>query len=257
MSFTRKVRWALDHPQSALKGIAGRLWYPKYKSHVGPPEMYEILGRYQFELLLSWGLQPHHSLLDLGCGSLRAGRSFIQYLGPENYFGIEPSRKVLEDGIKHNLNRRVFEEKKPTFSNDGEFNLSVFNKRFDFILAHSILTHAAQHQIKKCFTEARKVMTATSVFFANYNKGETDYTGKKWVYPLEDCDEGFHGAVTYTFSRLCSLAREAGLDCAEIDVEHPTGSTWLLVGEPNHIMRLSGRVSPNRCSQPGFDLATR
>jgi len=58
-----------------------------YKKFVGSIEMYDSIGRSQFDLLLSLGLRPNHYLLDIGCGCLRGGRFYIPYLDPGHYFG--------------------------------------------------------------------------------------------------------------------------------------------------------------------------
>src|SRR5690242_11872125 len=65
---------------------------PHYRSFVGPPERYDLLAALQFNLLTSLGLREYHSLLDIGCGSLRAGRLFMTYLLPGNYCGVEPEQ---------------------------------------------------------------------------------------------------------------------------------------------------------------------
>jgi SAM-dependent methyltransferase len=246
MKSVGRMFWVLNDPLSAFRTVVGRLRYPAYKRHVGPPEMYEALGQHQFELLKSCGLRPSHSLLDVGCGSLRAGQFFIRYLDNGNYAGIEPNGKILYEGIKRNLRGVRIEEKNPAFSNNDQLRLSVFDRKFDFLLAHSILTHAAQHQIEMCFSEARKVMKPSSLLFANYNKGATDYSGTKWIYPGEHRDGDFHGAVTYTFRRISSLAQAAGFQCSELDVVHPTASFWIVLCEPDYFRRLAGRIGPNR-----------
>jgi len=251
MRLAGKMFWALKHPRSALENVVGRVRYPAYKYRVGPPEMYETLGLHQFELLKACGLRPNHSLLDIGCGSLRAGKFFIPYLDKGNYAGVEPNREILEEGIRHNLDQGTIEEKNPTFSNDDQFTLTSFNRRFDFILAHSILTHAARHQIEKCFAEAQQVVTATSLFFANYNKGKSDYSGANWISPGGHHDGGFHGAITYTSVCISSLARQACFECAELNVVHPTDSSWIVLGAPGYFSRLRGRIGPHRFSVAG------
>jgi len=143
-----------------------------YRAFVGPAKKYDLVAANQFNLLTSIGLREHHSLLDIGCGSLRGGRLFIPYLLPDMYFGIEPEQWLIEDGIKNNLGESILKIKKPKFTNDMNFTLSIFNQKFDFILAQSIFSHATQNQIKRCLSEAKKVMTPTSCFVATFVKGE-------------------------------------------------------------------------------------
>jgi len=45
---------------------------------------YENAGAMQLEFLRKEGLQPDDQLLEIGCGVLRAGQYFIEYLEPDN-----------------------------------------------------------------------------------------------------------------------------------------------------------------------------
>lgn len=46
---------------------------------------WEEMGQMQLDFLVARGLAPHHRLLDLGCGTLRAGRHFIRLLEAGNF----------------------------------------------------------------------------------------------------------------------------------------------------------------------------
>lgn len=60
-----------------------------YRSYVGPADQYDLIGAAQFALLYALGLREYHRLLDIGCGSLRAGRMLISYLNSGGYTGVE------------------------------------------------------------------------------------------------------------------------------------------------------------------------
>lgn len=189
-----------------------------YRGFVGPAKKYDIIAAMQFNLLTHLGLREHHHLLDVGCGSLRAGRLFIPYLLPGRYFGIEPNKWLIEEGIRHEVGEDLVRIKRPTFSDDRDFTLTVFNRKFDYVLAHSIFTHAAQHQIRRCLSEARKVMKPDSVFAATFMKGNRNYTGEKWSYPQ---------VIYYTLEHMKRLAGEQRLTCKPLDWSHPNKHTWL------------------------------
>src|ERR1700750_1408954 len=70
-----------------------------YTAYVGPPAQSDFIGATQFRLLTTLGLREHNSLLDFGCGSLRAGRLFISYLLPGRYYGLEPNRWLGGAGL--------------------------------------------------------------------------------------------------------------------------------------------------------------
>ena len=191
---------------------------PKYKSFVGPPENFELIGKTQFEHLRHWGLAANHYLLDIGCGCLRGGQYAIRILEPEHYYGIDPNQWLIDEGIKHELGAELLRLKRPVFSNDAEFNLGVFGREFDFLMAQSIFSHTSQTQMRKIITEAAKVMHEKSIFLATYSPGETDYMGTDWSYP---------DGIKFTFERVRTFAAEAHLECAPVNWFH-TRQQWLV-----------------------------
>lgn len=193
---------------------------PKYKSFVvGSAENYETMGRSQFEMLRYWGLEENHYLLDIGCGSLSGGRFAIKFLAPGHYYGIEPEQWLIDEGSKRELGEAVLAAKRPTFSNDTAFNLSMFGKQFDFLVAHSILSHTSKQQIRQLLSEADKAMPQRAIFLASYVQGESDYTGSEWVYP---------GVTHYTFGTLQSIAAKSALKCTLANWPHPGHQRWLV-----------------------------
>ena len=196
-----------------------------YRAFIGPTENYDLVAAMQFNLLTFLGLREHHRVLDIGCGSLRAGKLLIPYLLPEHYFGIEPEQWLIEQGIEKEIGEDLLDIKRPVFSNDSDFTLSSFAQKFDFILAQSIFSHTSQTQILKCLSEVKLVMKPTSVFAATFCEGDDSYTGTEWVYP--DC-------VTYTPDLMRQLAAESGLVCKPIGWPHPNRQTWMLIVDPSN-----------------------
>jgi hypothetical protein len=197
---------------------------PKYKSFVSHPGDYDSLGRSQFDLLRFFGLTHDSYLLDIGCGSLNCGRFAIPMLEPRHYYGIEPERWLVEEGIRHELGDALYRAKQPVFDHNQNFKLNVFDRKFDFLLAHSVLTHTPQAQIRVLLDAAIDVMASDAVFLATYSRGESDYAGDEWVYP---------GSVRYTTEGIHTLAAAAGLDCADICWPHPRQS-WVVFHRPEH-----------------------
>ncbi|GAH82205.1 unnamed protein product, partial [marine sediment metagenome] len=86
-----------------------------YRAAVGPPDKYDIIGALQFRIMVAEGLRDSHTLLDIGCGSLRGGRLFLVYLRPSRYFGIEPQHHLVYDGIQAEIGESIWAVKKPEF----------------------------------------------------------------------------------------------------------------------------------------------
>lgn len=195
--------------------------FEQYRAFVGPAEYYDVFSAIQFNLLTSLGLRDHHYLLDIGCGSLRGGRLFIPYLRPGRYYGIEPVQILVAEGLKYEIGESIVEIKRPQFSSDANFTLSVFDRKFDYLLAQSIFSHASQAQIRRCLAEARKVMKPDSVFAATFFEGPENYEGNHWVVK-----------ATYTMERMKELTEEQGLVCEPLDWSHPDLQKWLLIFRP-------------------------
>src|SRR5438128_10037359 len=84
-----------------------------YRAYVGPPEDYDLIAAMTFNLLTTLGLRQHHSLLDVGCGSLRIGRLLIPCLNRGKYLGVEPCVWLVDQGIKRELGEALSEIKRP------------------------------------------------------------------------------------------------------------------------------------------------
>jgi hypothetical protein len=195
-----------------------------YREFVGSHENYDLISANQFNLVTFLGLREDHYLLDIGCGSLRGGKLFIPFLLPERYYGIEPEQWLIDEGIRNEIGKDILRIKKPVFNNTNAFKLSIFEKKFDYILAQSIFSHASEKQIKKCLDEARKVMKPTSLFIATFAKGKENYSGEDWVYP---------GFVMYTEDHMRALFREQGLTSVILRWPHPEFQVWIVAALDN------------------------
>lgn len=189
----------------------------KHRGAVGPADKYDILGALQFKVLTDLGLREFHTLLDVGCGSLRGGRLFIVYLRPDHYFGIEPDRALVEAGIQHELGQSVIDLKRPQFAYNAEFE-PPGDVMFDFILAQSIFSHAAAYQIDTCLEMVSRRLAEGGLFIATFFPGNVPRR-KEWSRPI----------VRYPFHWMEKRAAACGLSVERLDYPHPSGQTWLAI----------------------------
>ncbi|MGB3681470.1 MAG: class I SAM-dependent methyltransferase [Rubrobacteraceae bacterium] len=174
-----------------------------YRAWVGPPERYDLISAIQVSLLLAAGLRENHRLVDVGCGSLRAGRMLIPYLRPGCYFGVEPNEWVVEEGIEHELGRDLVRLKQPTFRYVDDFSVGGFGVDFDFALAQSIFTHTYPDLALTGLRGIAEGLAPEGKLFANFMESEsTNAAGNGWLYP---------GCVPYTWEDMRDLIEESGL----------------------------------------------
>jgi len=151
--------------------------------------LWEEIGKLQFEFLLRHGLDPKHTLLDIGCGTLRGGRHFFRVLDVGNYTGIDISQAALE--YAHQLvENEGLPEKKPQLMLNREKSLhfsDLSKESFDFLLAQSVFTHLPREEIQKCFIGLQRIMHSESLFFFTFRVGDRPRRVglKAFQYPLE------------------------------------------------------------------------
>jgi SAM-dependent methyltransferase len=197
-----------------------------HRAYVGPATEYDVGAAHQFNLLtMGLGLREYHHLLEIGCGSLRAGRLFIPYLLPDHYCGLEPNRWLVDAGIAKELGNDLASLRRPVFRHNDDFNLRGFERTFDFIVAQSIFSHTSQKQMAACLAEAHAVLAPDGLFAASFFEGDEDYTGDAWVYP-----EG----VAFRMETVQGLAEHAGLGCRVLNWGNQNQQRWVVFHHFEH-----------------------
>jgi SAM-dependent methyltransferase len=194
-----------------------------YRAYVGPPEDYDLIAAMTFNLLTTLGLRQYHSLLDVGCGSLRIGRLLIPYLNRGKYFGVEPNEWLVREGIRRELGETLLQIKCPTFffSNSPD-TIAQANISFDFALAQSIFSHCGLDLIKNWLSAISRSLAHNGVLIATFLIGDEDSPKKGWIYP--DC-------VNYRPATLEWAAADVDLRFEILDWKHPR-QTWALFATP-------------------------
>ena len=196
---------------------------PQYRAYVGPPEDYDLIAAMTFNLLTTLGLRQHHSLLDIGCGSLRIGRLLIPYLNRGKYFGVEPNEWLVDEGIKRELGETLLKIKRPTFFfSDSPDAIAQAKVGFDFALAQSIFSHCGLDLIKGWLSAISHSLAQDGALVATFLIGEEDAGQTGWIYP--DC-------VSYRPLTLERAAKDVNLRFEILDWKHPR-QTWALFAAP-------------------------
>ena len=196
---------------------------PQYRAYVGPPEDYDLVAAMAFNLLTTLGLRQHHSLLDIGCGSLRIGRLLIPYLNRGKYFGVEPNEWLVDEGIRRELGETLVQIKRPTFFfSDSPDTISQAKMSFDFALAQSIFSHCGLDLIQAWLSAISRSLAQDGVLVATFLIGKEDSAQAGWIYP---------GCVNYRPATLERAAKDVNLRFEILDWKHPR-QTWAVFAAP-------------------------
>ena len=130
------------------------------------------IGQMQFDYLIGHGLKPGDRMLEIGCGNLRAGRLFIDYLDAGNYYGIDISPDILlaatdtveEYGLQRKLpHLTLVRDMSLGFLPDGHFTV---------VHAHSVFSHSPIEVIDECLRTVRRVMAPGGFFDFTFDRTE-------------------------------------------------------------------------------------
>lgn len=132
--------------------------------------LWDAVGQLQLQHLVSCGLVPSMRLVDIGCGALRGGVKFIDYLDAGNYFGLDLNASLLQAGFEVELAAVGLQHKLPRSQliADDAFAVSRFGVEFDMALAHSVFTHLPLNHIRRCLAEVAGVLRPGGSFFATF-----------------------------------------------------------------------------------------
>lgn len=183
-------------------------------------------GNIQMALLRQAGLQPHHRLLDIGCGSLRLGCKAVPWLNPGNYWGTDLSADLMQRGYDLEL---ADKDRLPISQlvQDGDFSFPAIPDSIDFANAFGVFTHlpsavlgSALTNVRRCFPALRCLLV--TVFLAPEGAGATRQPDGVVTHPDRPPYHFAEMAVT-------QMARDAGFRPTRQPDRLPRGQVlWIL-----------------------------
>ncbi len=138
----------------------------KHRAFVGG--VWDTHGEHQLNFLLAQGLQPGDRFLDIGCGSLRAGRHLVNALDPGHYYGIDANLSLVQAGYDVELDdeqrsRLPASNLRANDRFDGDFGV-----KFDMAIAQSVFSHVSLNHIRLCLYRTARVMRPGGKFYATF-----------------------------------------------------------------------------------------
>ena len=139
----------IDHgfPPKRRRGAAG-IAQLGHRGYVGRESFYDKLGRRQLDFLVGEGLQRSDVLCDIGCGSLRGGCRFIEYLDAGDYLGLEGEGRLVQLGIEHELDAGVLVSKVREFVISYHFEFRQFSRSPTYALAVSVFSLQSPDRVR-------------------------------------------------------------------------------------------------------------
>ena len=121
-------------------------------------------GNLQLALLREVGLEPYHTLLDVGAGALRLGCKVVPFLEPGRYWATDPSLALMRRGYDVEL---AHKDRLPEdhLIEDATFDFPGVPGDVDYAIAFAVFTHlplaALEHalpRMRATFPRLRKLL---------------------------------------------------------------------------------------------------
>lgn len=184
-------------------------------------------GKTQLDSLVSQGLRPDHTFLDIGSGAFRAGRHLIDYLEPAHYYGIDINKSLLEVGYENELSDE--QRAKLPLGNihaTDRFDADFGGVQFDLAIAQSVFSHISLNNARVCLHRVAKVMKPGGRCFVTFFEGPEGAPIDKMLTKPRRFHE--RNPYWYTRSDMRWVARDEPWKMRYIgDWGHPAGQRML------------------------------
>ena len=126
-------------------------------------------GQEQFQYLVTHGLGRDMRMLEIGCGNLRAGRLFIDYLAVGHYHGVDISPEILTAAAETVTNYGL-QSRHPRLTLVPDLKLGFLpDNTFDVVHAHSVFSHSPVDVIEECLANVGRVLAPSGFFDFTYH----------------------------------------------------------------------------------------
>ena len=117
-----------------------------------------ILGKYVFDYLIQNGISKDQKIIDFGCGAGRLGIWLIEFLEPENYFGVDSHKFSLDAFAEYEIPFHDLELKSPRLLCNDKFNFSYFNSKVDWVVEVFVSHHIPDALIPDIYSNVSSVL---------------------------------------------------------------------------------------------------
>jgi hypothetical protein len=183
--------WSLKNPGLSFKQFyadcaANCLAANKCHASLGPNLRPGRVARARrtFERLITHGIRRDDTVVDYGCGTLRLGGLFIEYLEPDRYIGLDIDRRILDAG-REQLAPGVVATKRPTLEVISKESLArVAARKPRWVCSKGVLQHVPPEELDDYFACLSTLISAgaTGLLFSQIEPESRRMSVKTWAH---------------------------------------------------------------------------
>ena len=205
----------------------------------GPSGSWRVDREVQVRALAKLGLQPHHRLLEIGCGPLQAGAPLIRFLDPGNYVGVDISADRLQ-AARAVVHRFDLDVREPRLVLSDDFGLDqLAPASFDRIWSFHVVIHLPKEAVWRFMEAVSTLLKPDGIcWFSAWvtpERAEFNRRGSWLEFPVTEAGSDF----------FRSAAAHVGLDCMSLGTleewglpsDRPAAKNWLFQVSPKKLTR--------------------
>ena len=185
--------WSLRNPGRSFRefyanSVARSLNNAKRHSSLGSNLKPDSTKRAQqtFDKLIAQGILPNDTVVDYGCGTLRIGKLFIEFLDADRYVGMDIDERILDAG-RSQLPPALFDSKRPSLeviSIDSLSRVAALNPKWVF--SQGVLQHVPPLELDEYFKNLFPLIHAgaTGLIKARIDSRARRLSTMSWVHEL-------------------------------------------------------------------------
>lgn len=197
VSWVKLALWSLQNPGGSFKrfyadSVACALSGEKSHPSLGPNLKPDCIAdsRRTFSKLVNKGIRPGDTFVDLGCGTLRVGALFIEFLEADRYIGLDIDERILATG-RSQLPTELIESKRPVLEVISPESLSRAAARQPrWVCSKGVLQHVPPEEINEYFENLSHLIHAgaTGFIYVRIAKESRRLSPKTWLHEFADLD---------------------------------------------------------------------
>lgn len=205
----------------------------RFEAMVGPPGLWQHMRDFQMSFLMSEGLEPTMSLLDLGCGPLRGGLPLIRFLECGKYTGLDVRASVIEVAYGQ-LAKNKLADKNPTLVVSSSFGKDELGTReFDIVWAMSVLFHLGDDLVRD-FLRNLRPRVQKGCIYANVNVDTSPIRAQWLEFPFMQRPLSFYE----------DMAASVGLGVTVLGQLHELGFSANTAGRDGYMLAFRPAETP-------------
>jgi hypothetical protein len=144
----------------------------------------KLRGRRHFDKIAALGLTAEDTVVDFGCGTLRVGRHFVDYLKPHAYWGLDINDDILNLGHRMLGPGRVRDKCPNILKITGENLSAIRAAQPRFIVSTSVIIHVPPEDIENFCRQIAGLGNDRTAYYLTFSAmGRSARTsGTYWCY---------------------------------------------------------------------------